>query len=276
MTDFPRFAKQLTWMSALLLIALAAGCGGSSHNDPATASGAAPAGGQPASAPGGTQDTTRPAVSVAVPAPGATDVGTTTKITATFSKDMSPTAISTSSFTVTGPGATPIAGTVSYTASSRAAVFIPASPSLPAGTALTATITTAAMDLSGNALLSNFVWTFTTAAAPDVTPPTVALSVPAAGATNTALNSQIAVTFSEDMDPSTITATSFTLTGSGGTPVAGAVSYAAGASSAIFTPTTPAILSAGTVYSATITTAAKDLSGNALVSLELLPENLIF
>jgi hypothetical protein len=203
-------------------------------------------------------------------------VGTTTKITATFSKDMSPTAISTSSFTVTGPGATPIAGTVSYTASSRAAVFIPASPSLPAGTALTATITTAAMDLSGNALLSNFVWTFTTAAAPDVTPPTVALSVPAAGATNTALNSQIAVTFSEDMDPSTITATSFTLTGSGGTPVAGAVSYAAGARSAIFTPTTPAILSAGTVYSATITTAAKDLSGNALVSLELLPENLIF
>lgn len=266
MTHFPRFAKRLTWFSALLLVALAAGCGGSSHSDPATASGGAPSGDQPASAPGGTQDTARPAVSVVVPAPGATGVGTTTKITATFNKDMSSTTISTSSFTVTGPGATPIAGTVSYTASSRAAVFTPTNSSLPAATALTATITTAAKDLSGNALPSNFVWTFTTAAAPDVTPPTVSLSVPAAGATNAALNTHIAVTFSEDMDPSTITVSSFMLTGPGGTPVAGTVSYAAGARSAIFTPTTPATLIAGTAYNATVTTAAKDLSGNALVS----------
>jgi hypothetical protein len=191
-------------------------------------------------------------------------VGTTTKIAVTFSKDMSPTTISTSSFTVTGPGATPIAGTVTYTASSRAAVFTPTDASLPAGTALTGTITTGATDTSGNALLSNFVWTFSTAAAPDVIPPTVSLNVPAAGATNTALNTHITATFSEDMDPSTITAASFTLTASGGTPVAGTVSYAAGARSAIFTPTTPATLVAGTTYNATITTAAKDLSGNAL------------
>jgi len=225
----------------------------------------APGGDQPASTPGGTRGATAPAVSAAVPAPGATGVGTTTKITATFSKDMSPTTISTLSFTVAGPGAVPISGTVNYTASSRAAVFTPTNPSLPAGTALTATITTAVTDSSGNALTHNFAWTFTTAAAPDVTPPTVTVSVPAAGATNTALNSQVAVTFSEDMDPSTITAGSFTLTGSGGTPVTGTVSYAAGARSAIFKPTTPAILAVGTVYNGTITTAAKDLSGNALV-----------
>lgn len=265
-THFPIIAKRLTGFMAVLLITLAAGCGGSSNNDPATASGSGQGGDQPASAPGGMKDTTRPAVSAVLPAPGATGVGTTTKITATFSKDMNPATISTSSFNVVGPGAVPIAGTVSYLAGSRAAVFIPTNPSLPATAALTATITTSATDSSGNALPNNFVWTFTTAAAPDATPPTVTLSIPATGATNTALNSQIAATFSEDMDPSTITASSFTVTGSGGTPVTGTVSYAAGARSAIFTPAAHANLTAATVYNATITTAAKDLSGNALVS----------
>ncbi|MET3551249.1 MULTISPECIES: Ig-like domain-containing protein [Burkholderia] len=245
--------KRLSWLSAVFLIVLAAGCGGSSHS-------------QPASAPGGTQDTTRPIVSAAVPAPGATGVGVTTKIVVTFSKDMAPATISASSFTVSGPGATPIAGTVTYNVASRAAVFTSTNTSLPVGSVLTATITTAAKDASGNALQSNFVWTFTTAAAPDVTPPTVTLSVPAAGATNVALNTHIAATFSEDMDPSTITATSFTLTGPGSAPVAGTVSYAAGAKSAIFTPTTPAVLSAATTYNATVTTAAHDLSGNAIAS----------
>lgn len=259
MNHISRFAKRLSWLSAVFLIVLVAGCGGSSDN-------VSNGGDQPASAPGGTQDTTRPAVSAAVPAPGATGVGVTTKIAVTFSKDMNPATISASSFTVSGPGATPIAGTVNYTVGSRAAVFTSTNASLPAGTVLTATITTAAKDVSGNALQNNFVWSFTTAAAPDVTPPTVSLSVPAAGATNAALNTHIAATFSEDMDPSTITATSFTLTGPGGAPVAGTVSYAAGAKSAIFTPTTPAVLSAATAYTATITTAAKDLSGNALVS----------
>ncbi|MEZ0605229.1 Ig-like domain-containing protein [Paraburkholderia sp. IW21] len=253
MTHFRLFGKRLTWLTALLLIALTAGCdGGSSGTDLATTSGT-------------TQDATRPAVSSAVPLPGATGVGTTTKIIATFGKDMNPATISGSSFTVAGPGGAPIAGTVSYIVGAKAAVFAPANP-LPINTALTATITSAAQDLSGNALSGNFVWTFTTGATTDVTPPTVLLSVPAAGATNSALNTHISVTFSEDMDPSTITATSFTLTGSDGTPVVGTVSYAAGAKSAIFTPTAPATLTAGTVYKATVTTTAKDLSGNALVS----------
>jgi hypothetical protein len=258
MTYLPRFTNRLVWFMASLLVALAAGCGGgvSDNNPSTTSSGTSGVG----------QDTTRPAVSAVVPAAGATGIGTTTKIVATFSKDMSPATISTSSFTVSGPGATPIAGTVNYTASSRAAVFTPANLSLPAGTALTATITTAATDLSGNTLPSNFVWTFTTATAPDVTPPTVSFSVPSAGATNVALNTQIEVTFSKDIDPSMITPASFTLTSAGGTPIAGTVSYSVGARSAVFTPGTPAILSAGTTYDATITTALKDLSGNALAT----------
>jgi hypothetical protein len=253
MTHFPLFGKRLTWLTALLLIALTTGCdGGSSGIALAPTTGA-------------TQDATRPAVSSAVPLPGATGVGTTTQIIATFGKDMNPATISSSSFTVTGSGGAPIAGTASYIVGAKAAVFAPANP-LPVDTALTATISTAAQDLSGNSLASNFVWTFTTGATPNVAPPTVLLSVPAAGATNTALNTHIAATFSEDMDPSTITATSFTLTGSGGTPVVGTVSYAVGAKSAIFIPTAPAILTAGTVYNATVTTAAKDLSGNALAA----------
>ncbi|CAB3764458.1 hypothetical protein LMG29739_04361 [Paraburkholderia solisilvae] len=177
---------------------------------------------------------------------------------------MSPATISASSFTVSGPGAVAIAGTVSYNVGSRAAIFTPTNASLPVNSALTATITTAVKDTSGNALLNNFVWTFTTGAVAEVTPPTVSLTVPAAGAANTPLNTRIAATFSEDMDPSTISTASFTLTDASGAQVAGTVSYAAGARSAIFTPTTPALLNAGTAYNATITNAAKDLSGNAL------------
>ena len=70
-------------------------------------------------------------------------------------------------------------------------------------------------------------------AAPDTTAPTVSSTDPANGATGVALNKQVAATFSESMDPLTITAANFTLT-QGTTPVSGAVSYAG--VTATFTP----------------------------------------
>jgi hypothetical protein len=128
----------------------------------------------------------------------------------------------------------------------------------------TATITTGAKDVAGNALASNYVWSFTTGAAPDTTPPTVTLTVPVNGATGVATNTKITATFSKAMDPTTLTAATFTLT-QGGTAVPGTVTYSG--FTAVFTPAAGVLL-ANLPYIAEITTGAKDLTnpGNALAS----------
>jgi hypothetical protein len=205
---------------------------------------------------GAAPDTTAPTVSLTAPADGETGVLTNKKITATFSEAMDPLTISTATFT-TLSGATAVSGTVTY--SGVTAVFTPATD-LAADTSYIVTITTGAEDLAGNPLASDYVWTFTTGAAPDTTAPTVTFTDPANGDTGVATNKKIAATFSESMDPLTITTTTFTVTGPGVTPVAGTMVYAG--ATATFTPTGGL---AGTItYTATITTGAKDLAGNTL------------
>ena len=93
----------------------------------------------------------------------------------------------------------------------------------------------------------------------DTTAPTVSSTVPTNGATMVVLNQKVAATFSEAMDPLTITTATFTLA-QGATPISGAVTY--GTVTARFTPDSN--LTASTTYTATITTGAKDLAGNAL------------
>ncbi|MGC2466317.1 MAG: Ig-like domain-containing protein [Candidatus Acidiferrum sp.] len=198
-----------------------------------------------------------PTVISTVPASGATAVPVNTLVSATFSEAMNAATINGTTFTVTGPGATPVAGTVTYTGTT--ATFTP-SAALANSTLFTATITTGAKDPAGASLAANFVWTFTTAAT--AAPPTVVSTVPANGATAVAVNTTISATFSEAMNPATINGTTFTVTGPGATPVAGTVTYAG--TTATFTPT--AILANSTVFTATITTGAKDPTGVPLAA----------
>ena len=207
-------------------------------------------------------DTTAPTVTLTDPANAATAVALNKKIAATFSEAMDPLTISTATFTLK-QGTTPVAGTVTYAAVGTTATFTPGSALAPL-TTYTATITTGAKDLAGNPLLSNFAWSFTTGAAPDTTPPTVIATVPANAATGVAINQTINATFSEAMDPATISTANFLVTGPGATPVTGTVAYDVSSKIATFTPASN--LAANTVYGATITTGAKDLAGNALAS----------
>jgi hypothetical protein len=78
-------------------------------------------------------------------------------------------------------------------------------------------------------------------------------------AIDVALYKVITATFSKTMDAATINASTFTVM-DGSTSVTGSISYSGVV--ATFTPDTP--LSFGTLYSATITTGAKDLAGYAL------------
>jgi hypothetical protein len=206
---------------------------------------------------GATPDTTAPTVSFTDPANGDTGIALNKKVAVAFSESMDPLTITTASFTLNGPGSNSVLGTVTYVGAT--ATFTPNS-NLIASTVYTATITTGAKDLAGNALASNFIWTFTTGATPDTTAPTVSFVDPANHATGVALNKKIAATFSEAMDPLSITNVTFTINGPGSTSVSGTVAYLG--TIATFTPNSN--LAPNTLFTATITTGARDLAGNAL------------
>jgi methionine-rich copper-binding protein CopC len=206
---------------------------------------------------GAAADTTAPTVKSTSPANDATGVGINQKIAATFSDAMKPSTITTATFTLT-QGTTPVSGEVTYF--DRTGIFTPSSDLAP-NAEYTVRIGTMAEDRAGNALAVDKVWSFTTGAAADTTAPTVNHTSPASGATDVAISRRIAVTFSERMDPLTITRRTFKLA-QGTTPVSGRVTYAVIPRKFIFTPESR--LLANTVYTATITTGAKDLAGNAL------------
>jgi hypothetical protein len=195
-----------------------------------------------------------PTVLSTIPAAAASTVAVNAAVSATFSEVMNGLTLTNATFTLAGPGVTPVAGAVTYSGST--ATFTPTLV-LANSTLYTATITTGAKDAAGVALAANFVWTFTTAPAP-----TVVSTVPATGATLVAVNTPISATFSGPMNAATITGATFTVTGPGLTPVAGAVTYAG--STATFTPTL--ILANSTLFTAKITTGAKDTTGAPLAA----------
>ena len=100
----------------------------------------------------------------------------------------------------------------------------------------------------------------------DATPPTVVTVLPVVAGTNIATNVVLSAKFSEDMDPSSITGTSFKVKAFGAlAPVAATVSYEAGTRTATLKPT--ANLDPTTPYLVELTTDITDLAGQALTSL---------
>src|SRR5207237_2493013 len=116
-----------------------------------------------------------------------------------------------------------VAGTVSY--AGVTATFTPAGNLAP-NTAYTARVKHRAKDLAGNALATDFSWSFTTGATPNTTAPTVSFTVPPLrvnftgvtapfapaiaaakivpnAATGVSINGHVAVAFSEATDPLT-------------------------------------------------------------------------
>ena len=112
------------------------------------------------------------------------------------------------------------------------------------------------------------VWTFTTGPARDTTPPTVTGQTPAPNAAGVAVESSVTAIPSEPVQPSTITAVTFTLVQQGqATNVPSAVTYDAATRRTTLKPV--AALMTGTTYVATVkggTDGVKDLAGNTLVT----------
>jgi len=97
-----------------------------------------------------------------------------------------------------------VTGAVTFVSATNTLTFTPVS-GLAANTTYTGRIRSGVggvEDLAGNALAATYVWTFTTGAAIDATPPTVLSTDPISTATGVALNKKIAVNFSEPMNQS--------------------------------------------------------------------------
>jgi hypothetical protein len=204
---------------------------------------------------------TPPTVISTIPLNGASAVPLNETVSATFSTPMNPATINSTTYTLTGPGATVVPGLVAYAAVGNSLTFAPAANLAP-NTLFTATITTGAQDLGGVGLAANYVWTFTTGTTVAVVAPEIVSTVPANLATGVPLNQAVSATFTEAVNPLTITTGTFQLTGPGGTAIAGIVSYDAINFIATFTPALP--LTASTTYTATVTSGVTDLTGNAL------------
>src|SRR5450759_2321249 len=206
---------------------------------------------------GGTLDLTKPTVTLTDPANSAIGVTLNKLIVITFSKPMDQATINSLTYTLK-QGSTSVPGTVTYTGTT--ATFTPAS-NLEYSKIYTGTITTGAKDLAGNALAGNNTFSFTTGDAPDVTPPVVSSTDPLSDVTGVAFNKVGALTFSEPMNPATINDQTFTLK-QGETAVPGTITNTG--TTFRFTPTAP--LTAGLLYTATLTTGATDVAGNALAA----------
>jgi len=198
-----------------------------------------------------------PTITSSLPLNAAIGVVFNQPVSVNFSEAMDPLTINATTFTVK-QGTLAVAGTITY--SGTKATFTP-NANLINGVVYTATVTTGVHDAAGNAMISNYTFSFTTVAAVDVTPPTVVSTDPLSGATAIATNKVIGITFSEAMMTSSISTATFTLK-QGTTAVAGSIAY----SGIVGTFTPSAALVAGTVYTATLSTGAKDLAGNALAT----------
>jgi hypothetical protein len=198
-----------------------------------------------------------PTVMFTSPLNNATAVAYDKAVTVTFSEEMNALSINASTFTLKQDAAI-VSGVVTYTGTT--ATFSPVSALAP-GKIYTATVTTGANSLTGNALVSDNTFSFTTLEAPVVIMPVLNSTDPLNNATGVLSNKVVALNFNVVMDPLTINASTVTLM-QGANAISGTV--ACSGTTATFTPSS--VLVEGMIYTASVSTGVKDLAGNALAA----------
>lgn len=209
----------------------------------------------PAVTPAADAGAVAPVVGEISPLALATGVPLTADITAVFSAAMDATTITTTSFVVKAADVS-IDGVV--TLNDKTATFHPVA-SLAALTTYSVTILATVKDSAGTPMAASKEWSFTTGAVLDTTAPTIVSTIPVDLAAGVACTDAITVVFSEKMDPVTINASTITLK-KGGILIAGALAYSG--VTATFKPSVT--LEGNTAYTVSVTSGAKDISGNAL------------
>ena len=253
---FMRRGSTPLWLALLVGTVLTA-CGGGGGQDPILGIPGITNAGPPIAA---------PTVTAVSPAPNAPAVATNTRlITVSFSKPMDvPSLASALTLACAAVPVTPLS--VTYIAANNTAVYtLPAGYTLPYSKLCTSTISTAATSATGQPLAADFTWKWTTAATPDITPPTVTSTIHPNGAINVPINTKIGATFSEAMNSASVSSTNFLVKQTNdGTPVDGKLTLSG--LNVVFTP--KANLMTGMQYSVTVkggATGVSDVAGNVMV-----------
>ncbi|MBN2147031.1 MAG: DUF11 domain-containing protein [Anaerolineales bacterium] len=208
-------------------------------------------------------DITPPAVNATYPLNGATDVSLYYPLTATFTKPMAASTITTSTFTLQDSIGL-ISGTVSYNAGIKTTTFTPDAPLDPL-TEYTATLTTDIEDTSGIPLETPYIWSFTTGEE-DITIPAISGQSPAPSEVDVALTTNVVITFTEDLHPSSLIPINFTLNSPYGA-VPNTLSYNASTFAVTINP--DARLLPTTIYTITVYSTTTDWAGNSMVADEV-------
>jgi hypothetical protein len=180
MKKFDSYSRMLPWLLAIMLAALAAGCGGGEGQGPILGSGVTGTGSIPGAPPGAiipgatctvSSGPTIPTVTTSNPTSGNQFATTSTtgvagsgkQITATFSLAMNAATINATTFTVAPVGGAVLTpASVSYVAPTKVATLTTSSALLP-NTSYTAIVTVGAMTSAGSVPLAcSYAWNFKT------------------------------------------------------------------------------------------------------------------
>ena len=188
-----------------------------------------------------------PPPDVAATSPGdlATGVSPNISARATFTRQLAPSTVTATSFTLRDGTGALVPASVSYDSTTRQATLRPSVALALAGT-YTARLGASITSTDGVPMASAYVWSFSVAAVAPA-PPTLTAFTPVAGSGSVSTATAATATFSRGMDPNTLTTASFTLTSAAGS-VPGTVSYDAPSATATFTPAVP--LTPSTTYTA--------------------------
>ena len=190
---------------------------------------------------------TTPTISSASPAAGATNVSTTATISVTFNTAMN--SVTTASFFILDPTGYQIATPAPTVAANK--YSLKPTVALSPCTTYTVIVTTGVKSNDTNTPLAlQYAQSFTTATT--TTAPTITGRVPASGATGVIENADITVTFSQQMNTTTIDTTSFGLNNGASGTISYTTSPTNNGTIAKFTPSPNLV--ADTQYTATVTT----------------------
>ena len=213
---------------------------------------------------GSSNDITAPTIALTNPPNGASGISASTNISIDFSEVMNLSTINTTNIVVMDNGSNPfvVSGVWSLLGNDVTAIFDPTND-LSYSSTIGVTVGTGVTDSAGNALASQYQWSFSTSSAPDITPPTIASASPSYDATSVSVTDNITITFSESMDSSTINSTNITVVDSSNNVVSGSWTYSG--TTATFNPSND--LSYETTYTVTVGNGVKDSAGNSLASI---------
>jgi len=220
---------------------------------------------------GPTIDLVNPSVTLTDPPNGATGVGTNVAPRIVFSKRLNPLSIVSSSNELYYSGSVElydnatsqyIPATVSMTTDRMTATITPTSALAPNTSYQIVVNWWDYYDVAGNPGYG-FGSTFFTGTGGDTTHATVSTISPVNTQTGVPLNAQIIAVMSDDIDPTTVTNSSITVTPSGGSAIAGTTTLASDGVTLTFVPT--AALNPSTIYNVSVG-GFKDIESNAVTT----------